>query len=402
MHLDPLLPRLVGALLLVVALSLALRRSGAPTLVVHLMAGMALGPEGLGVLEDREALSRVGEFGVLLLLFFVGMEMSLPRLVAGWRIAIGGTVLQVVVSVAAALGTGALFGWPLGRSVLLGFVVSLSSTAVVVRLLRERGELNTEIGQDVLGILLAQDLAIVPMVMVLGVMTGGGIDAGQLIAQGVAGASAVALVIALQSRPDLLQGPLDRLADDPELRLFGALLFCLGLATLSALAGLSTASGAFLAGLLLSVAGRTEFAHHALDGLRVLLLAVFFAAIGSLLELDFLRENFVVVILLASTALLSNTFINALTLRWLGRPWRHAIVGGAWLSQIGELSFVLAAVGLTSGLIGDFAYRMTLSVIACTLLVSTAWIGLATRLTREPPAPDEPASPPPTSVPSPG
>ncbi len=382
MHLDPLLPRLVGSLLFIVVLALALRRTGTPTIVVYLLAGVALGPEGFGLLQDRAMLNRIGEFGVLLLLFFVGMEMSLPRLLQGWRVALGGTVLQVALSVAAALVIGQLLDWPIGRSVLLGFVMSLSSTAVVVRLLKDRGETSSPVGQDVLGVLLAQDLAIVPMLMILGAMAGGSVDLRLLGGQGLVGGAAVLAIIAVRRNPGLLQRGVDRFSADPELRLFGALLFCLGLATLTALAGLSTASGAFLAGLLLSVAGRTEWAHHALDGLRILLLAIFFAAVGALLDLDFMMENSGAILLLAALAFVTNTVVNTLILRALGRPWDRALRGGAWLSQIGELSFVLAAVGLNSGLIHEFGHDLTVSVIACTLVFSTAWIGASAPLER--------------------
>ena len=397
MHIDPMLPHLVAALLVVVALAVGLRRWGAPTLVVYLLAGLAVGPEGFSILEDRELLARVGEFGVLFLLFFVGMEMSLPRLLAGWKVALGGTALQVGVSVGAVLLLGAALDWPMGRSVLLGFVISLSSTAVVLRLLQDRNELELPVGQDVLGVLLAQDLAIVPMLMVIGLLAGETPNAGQLLAQAGVGGAAVAAVVILRSRPERAQRLIDSLTKDPEMRLFGALLFCLGLATITGLAGLSTASGAFLAGLLLSVVGRTEWAHQALDGLRVLLLAIFFAAVGSLLDLGFLAERAVAVAALTLLALATNTAVNALILRWLGRPWPRALRGGAYLSQIGELSFVLAAVGLTSGLIGTFAHKMTVSVIACTLVLSTLWIAamgplerrLAARET-QPPAPEAP------------
>ena len=376
MHMDPMLPRLVAALLLIVVVALALRRWGTPTLVVYLLAGVALGPEGLAVIADRDMLSRIGEFGVLFLLFFVGMEMSLPRLLEGWKVALGGTALQVVASLLASLAIGWFFGWPLGRSVLLGFVISLSSTAVVLRLLHDREEIDTPVGQDVVGILLAQDLAIVPMLMIITVLAGGRPALGQLGAQAVVGLAAVLAVISLRRQPGLFQRAVDRIGDDPELRLFSALLFCLGLSLITALAGLSAASGAFLAGLLLSITGRTAFAHHALDGLRVLLLATFFFAIGSLLEHDFLLEKAGAVAALTGLAFVTNMVVNTFVLRWLGRPWPRALLGGAYLSQIGELSFVLAAVGLGVGLIGEFAYRMTVSVIACTLVLSTVWIAL--------------------------
>ncbi len=381
-HMDPMLPRLVAALFLVLALAVGLRRARTPMLVVYLLAGVCLGPEGFGVLEDRVLLGRVGEFGVLFLLFFVGMEMSLPRLLKGWKVALGGTALQVLGSVAAVLAVGNALGWPVGRSVLLGFVISLSSTAVVLRLLQDRKELDTPVGQDVLGILLAQDLAMVPMLMVISVLSGERPHVGQLITQGAVALAAIWVLLSVSREPGRLRRVIDGVAADPELRLFGALLFCLGTALVTAWAGLSTALGAFLAGLALSVAGRTDWAHRALDSLRVLLLATFFAAVGSLVDLSFLRENLFEVGLLTLLALSTNTLVNTAILRGLGRSWARALRGGAYLSQIGELSFVLAAVGLSSGLIQGYGHRMTVAVIACTLVLSTVWIGAAGMLER--------------------
>jgi len=376
MHMDPMLPRLVAALVVIVTLALLLRRSGAPTLVVYLLAGVALGPDVLAVLDDRDMLNRIGEFGVLMLLFFVGMEMSLPRLLKGWRVAVFGTALQIGISVGATVFAGSMLGWPPGRSVLLGFVISLSSTAVGVRLLQDRSELDTPVGQDVLGVLLAQDLALVPMLMAIAALSGEEVPAARLVIQALVGIAAVVLLVRARANPAPFQTWIDRVTAEKELRPFAALLFCLGLALITAAAGLSTASGAFLAGLLLSVVDRTHWAHESLNGVYVILLAVFFAAVGSLLDLAFLREYLGSVLGLTIAAFLINSVVNTLTLRWLGRTWPHALKGGAYLSQIGEMSFVLAAVGLSAGLIGDFAHRMTISVIACTLVLSTSWIAL--------------------------
>ena len=383
MHMDPLLPRLVAILFIVVVLGQLLRRARQPLVVVYLLAGFVVGPAGFGLVHERETLNRLGEIGVLLLLFFVGMEVSLPRLIASWRTAAIGTALQIGASLGCAALVGLWWEWPIERSVLLGFVISLSSTAVVVKLLEDRREMDTRVGGDALGILLAQDLAVIPMLVVLGTLASGGVDLPRLGLQLGAGlVIIVGLVIVARRGPLKIPG-LRHLQGDRELEIFAALGLCLGLALITALVGLSTVMGAFVAGILLSATAQTEWAHRGLQSFRVLLLAVFFLAIGTMVDLDFVVANLWAVLALTAAAFLTNTIINTLIFRVLGRTWAESIYGGALLSQVGEFSFVLAAVGLSAGIISSIGYQFTVSVISATLVLSSGWIALASRLVRQ-------------------
>ena len=148
MYADPILPRLVTSILMVLVVGLVLRRLRQPHVLAYLLAGMALGPYGLGIFTDSESISRLGDLGIILLLFFVGMEISLPRLAANWRIAAGGTLLQILLSVAAVWLIGLRLDWPLERVVLLGFVISLSSTGVALAMLKSWGHMDSQMGQD--------------------------------------------------------------------------------------------------------------------------------------------------------------------------------------------------------------------------------------------------------------
>jgi CPA2 family monovalent cation:H+ antiporter-2 len=132
MHLDPLIPSLVGTAFAVLLIGLLLRRLGQPQIIAYLAVGVAIGPHGLGLISDIHTVQRLGDAGVILLLFFVGMEISLPHLVANWRIPILGTSVQIAASVGAVIAVGAWLDWPISRSILLGFVTSLSSTAIVI------------------------------------------------------------------------------------------------------------------------------------------------------------------------------------------------------------------------------------------------------------------------------
>lgn len=382
MHVDPLLPSLVAALWVVVLLALVGRRLGQPMPVVYITAGIALGPFGLQVLEDSKALTHIGEYGVILLLFLLGTEIRLERLLASWRTPVFGLALQIAASVLSVAALGTWLEWPLGRTVLIGFVISLSSTAVVLRLLDTRKLGGTEIGADVLAVLLAQDLAVAPMVVCIGLLGGHGADVLELSLQGI-GAVVLLGAVAYAAHRGHLEIPLAQtLRSDSELQVFAGLLFALTVALFAALVGLSAAFGAFVAGVLVGASAEAHWIHERLHPLRVVLVAVFLAAVGTLLDLNFLFENLGVVALLAALALLTNTLINALTLRVLGRTWAEAWLGAALLSQIGEFSFVLAALGLEVGIISDVGYQLALSVIATTLLMSAVWITLVELVTR--------------------
>jgi CPA2 family monovalent cation:H+ antiporter-2 len=376
---DPALPRLVAALWVVVGLAMAGRRLGQPMPVVYMLAGIVLGPFGLAVLEDTVTLARIGEFGVILLLFLLGAEIRLERLLASWRTPVLGIVLQVVASVATIGVLGTYAGWPMGRTVLIGFAISLSSTAVVLRLLESRKLQATPLGGDILAILLAQDLALAPMVVAIGLLGGGHPSALDLLAQAAGTAVLMGSVawVAWRGRWELPFA--DALRADSELKVFAGLLFALTVALFAALCGLSAAFGAFVAGVLVGATQDSEWVEHSLHPLRVVLVAVFLAAVGTLIDVDFLQQNAPMVAGLAALALATNTVINGVILKLLGRPWPEAWLGGALLSQIGEFSFVLAAIGLEVHMISEQGYQLALSVIATTLLFSAVWITVVER-----------------------
>ncbi|MDH5469945.1 MAG: cation:proton antiporter, partial [Gammaproteobacteria bacterium] len=149
---------------------------------------------------------------------------------------------------------------------------------------------------------------------------------------------------------------------------------------LTGMAHLSTALGAFAAGILVTAARETQWVHHALEPFRVIFVALFFVSIGLLVDIPFIISHAIQVISLVVIVLVSNTFLNGLILRMLGYRWRESLYAGALLAQIGEFSFVLAAVGFTSHIISDIAYQYTIAVIALSLIVSPFWIQGARRL----------------------
>jgi len=388
MHLDPILPSLVGAVLVVLLLGLALRSVRQPYVIGYLIAGILLGPHGLALMEDQILLDRLGAIGVVLLLFFVGMEVSPRKLIDSWKVAVIGTLLQILISVGCVWPLGLFLEWPVERTVLIGFVISLSSTSVVLKLLQDWNEFDSAVGRNVLAVLLAQDLAVIPMLIVLSRMGSGHDHSGNLWLQ-LTGASIMILIVAYIAIKETIHLRLSRLlGDDHEMQIFAALSICLGLSLLTGLAGLSTALGAFIAGILIGAAKETRWVHHSLESFRVVFVALFFVSIGMLVNLPFIMAHWLQIGVLVVLVIATNTFINGTILRILGANWRDSLYAGTLLSQIGEFSFLLAAVGIQSHIISNYGYQITVAVISVSLLISPPWIMLIKFLLKRGKLPD--------------
>ena len=380
MHLDPALSVIVGALLAILLMGTFLNRMKQPHVVGYLLVGIILGPHVIGLINDQTLIERLGAMGVVFLLFFIGMEVSPRKLLATWRIAVIGTSIQILISILCVWLLGNWLDWPLSRTILMGFVISLSSTAVVLKILQDRNELETETGQNVLGVLLFQDIAIIPMLIVISLMSGNKPDSHQIILQITGGVLMIALITYIM-RQKIIHLPLAKwLKGDHEMQIFAALIICFGLSLITGLFGLSTALGAFIGGMLVGAARETQWVHHSLDPFRVIFVALFFVSIGMLVDLIFIKEHWLQIAALVIAVILTNTFINAAIIRMLGDSWPDSLYSGALLSQIGEFSFVLAAVGMQANLINNYGYQLTVTVIALSLMISPAWIALSRRL----------------------
>ncbi len=381
MHSDPILLQLLLASGLLLVVGSMMRYFGQPHVVAYLLCGIALGPHGLDAIGDAELFTRLGDIGVMLLLFFVGMKVHPRKLLAQWDRTIFLTVAQISLSVGLVGIIGALLDWPLARILLLGFVISLSSTAVVLSHLEDRGETDTKIGRDVVGILLAQDLAIVPMLITISLLSGETLDSSEFLLQ-MSGLLAIVLFMAWLTGSSRIRLPLGaRLHQDHEVQVFAAMIIFLGFANIAVFFHLSAALGTFMAGMLVGVARETRWVGERLDSFRTLFVALFFVSVGSLVDLAFVAEHRMLVISLLFGVIVTNGAINVITFRVLGETWRHSIVGGAMLAQIGEFSFVLVAAGMASDAIGPFTYKLTILLIALSLLLSPAIIALARLLT---------------------
>jgi len=352
-----------------------------PAAVAYIITGIVVGPSSLGLVEDRALLTHLGELGVIMLMFFIGMEVSLPRLIDKWRIAVLGTVAQMTLSVGICSLGAWLLDWSWQSGLLFGFIISMSSTAVVLTMLKDSDELETPFGQNALGVLLMQDLAIVPIMIILGTMGEHQMSTTEIATQLVGGVVLVGLVIWLLRHPgwhipDSLKKTVDK-------RIMLGLLLCFAAAALTATIGLSAPFGAFLAGMILKASDQSEWVEEHLRSLYVVFVAIFFVSIGMLVDLNFVAEHAGVVVLVTLAVFVLNSGINTIVLRALGETWKMSFLTGGLLSQIGELSFLLASLGLAMGILTADGNQMAIVIIAFSLMLSPLWMIAVRKFIRE-------------------
>lgn len=363
------------------ALGIALQALRQPAIVGYLFAGVVLGPSGLSLIHDRATVSELAELGVLLLLFVIGLELSLRAFRRVYRVAVLCALFQILIALGGVELLGLVFGWSPLLVVIVAFAMALSSTAVAIKLLDDIGELRSDVGRIAVGVLIAQDLAVVPMLLVVNGLAGeGGFDLSSVLKLLIAVGLLMAMIAYLTRRERLVM-PFVRLLDENvELTALTALAFCFGASLLSGAFGLSPAYGAFLAGLWLGNSNARTPVLNAVLPIQGVLLMVFFLSIGLLLDVTFLLGNWLEVVVLLVAVTLLKTGLNVGILRMLGEPWPRAWLAGVTLGQIGEFSFVLVAAGVTAGAVDGEARRLINTVIALSLMTSPFWLFTARRL----------------------
>ena len=353
-------------------------------IVGFLLAGVLIGPNALGLVSDLELVNAAAEVGVVLLLFTIGIEFSFEKLARIRRLIFGAGGLQVLLATGVTAGVLALFGagWRVG--VFTGFLVALSSTAIVLKLLGDRGEAGAEHGQVALGLLIFQDLAIIPMVLLVPTLGGAG-GPPQEIAWALARAAAIIVLVLLVARR-VMPPLLDVVARtcSPEIFLLTVVAVCFGTAYLTSLAGVSLSLGAFLAGLLVS---ESRFSEHALGEilpLQILFSATFFVSVGMLTDPAFLLRHPLLVLGAAAGVLAVKFATTTVAVRALGYRLPAAAASGLVLAQVGEFSFVLERAGRAAGLtpagMGETGSQAFIATTVLLMILTPALASLGTRV----------------------
>ena len=358
-----------GSLLVI----LVFHRLKLPALPGFIVAGVLLGPNALGLVSDVHQVESLAEVGVILLLFTIGIEFSLSRLrEMGRQVVIGGGA-QVLLTVGLAAAVAAALGlaWPV--AVLVGFLVALSSTAIVLKGLADKGEIDTPHGRLATGVLIFQDLCVVPMMLVLPFLAGAADGEGG--AAGLAWALAKAgLVVAgvLVLARTVVPRVLSEIVKTRSRELFLIAVILVGTLTAlgTAAAGASLALGAFLAGLVIS---ESDYGHQAMAELlpfRDVFISLFFVTVGMLVQVGFLRDHPVLALAGVAAIMGGKSVLAALGPAVLGYSGRVALLAGLAVSQIGEFSFVLARQGRGAGILAEGPYQTFLAVAVLTMLVT--------------------------------
>lgn len=378
----PLHPELAAAAVVALAAllcGLVVARLNQTPVIGYILAGVLLGPSALGVVHDRQAVDLLAEFGVLMLLFVVGMELNLRRFITVWRVALSATLLQILGSVGVMLLLAGAAGWSTGTAVLFGFVFAISSTAVVIKTLESTGELSTQSGRVTIGVLVTQDMAVVPMTLTLAALSHGSVS-WHGIGLVVLSMLFLGLLVLFLARRKLTLPFTGMVAEDGDLGPLAGLAWCFGAAALAGLLELSPAYGAFLAGLVIGNSSQRAAVLAAVHPIQSVLIMLFFLSIGLLLDLGFIWENLGTVLLLLAVVTVFKVAFNVLVLRLLGQPWAVAFLAGVALAQIGEFSFLLSQIGLGYGLVTPSDARLVVAVTVLSLLLGPLWLASARRL----------------------
>lgn len=355
-----------------------------PSIVAFLVIGMLAGPYGFALIINESLIETFGDIGIMLLLFTIGLEFSFDKLLQSWRTVVIGGLIQLCTTIVAVTFVAYALHVPFTSAMVFGFIISLSSTAIVMKILQERHEVDTLQGRTLLGILIFQDLAIIPMILILPIIMGSGGPDMNALPVSVAKIAVILLMVIILSRW-IIPNVLYRVAQQKSRELFFVTIagIFIAVAWLTNQAGLSLTLGAFVAGLII---GESDYNIDALSHIipfRDVFASIFFLSIGMLLNTKSILGSgslilliLLIVSLIIGIKILTGAFASAV----LGMPARISILTGLALCQVGEFSFVLAKTGLDSGFIPDMVYQIFLASAIVTMALTPFFMNIAPRV----------------------
>jgi len=374
--LNELLTSLVIMLLTILLLGILMKKFNQPYFVAYITAGIILGPHAFRLFTNTETIATIGELGLIIQMFFIGTKLEVQSFASNIKKPLAGVIAQLVLSLIFITIIGLLYSWTAKEILLFTFIISLSSSAIILEYLEKNNELIQPLGVLTSGILILQDFLLLPMLLTINFL-----GEKKLSAYTIISLVAFLVIISFLLREIILKRKIQfpfpaSLKHDHELQVFIGLLFCFGFAWITQLINLSPAIGAFIAGILISQSGSMNWLEGHLIPFRVFFLSLFFLAIGLQINIDFLFSHIWLVLLIVASILIINSAINALIFRILNESWRNSIYAGALLSQIGEFSLVLCMVAKNQQMVNDFWYQLTLAVVSATMLMTAIWINV--------------------------
>ncbi len=364
-------------------MGLGLIRLRQPPLVGFILAGIALGPTGAGIIANSDNVNLLAELGVLILLFFIGMEISLRAFVLTLKQAVLVAGGQIIAALAVAILIGLGLGIGIAESIILGFIIAISSTVVAMKMLDDMDVLRGEEGRVAIGVLIAQDIAVVPMLIFVSSFGSEELNVLEIAVKVVVAVGLLGGLLWWLGQRGKLRVPFtEQIENNVEILALGSLALCFTAAAISGVAGLSPVYGAFIAGILIGNSTLRTRVIPVVEPIQSVLLVVFFLSIGLLMDLHFIWDNLLLVVAASLAVIVAKSALNILLLRLTGSNEQTALVAGLSMAQIGEFSFVLAAAGLTVSALSSDTYRLAIAVTAISLLISPLWANIARRVER--------------------
>ena len=366
-------------------LGFILKRFNQPYLIAYIIAGILLGPHITGVFSNVEEIELIGELGILLLMFFLGLEINIPNkryLIIKPVIAQG---MKVILGFGFALLIGYFLNLDFKSITLIAILFFFNSTAVVTEFLKKYNILNTAFGSTIFNILLLQDILLAPVLTLLNVWGGEQFTVLNFLLPVAACIAIFFLFKRIRNVQEIkLPKAFTRIAYDHDLQLFMGLLICMGFGLLADAAGLSSALGSFIAGVLVGKLKVLNWLEHALASFKVFFVALFFVSIGLRLDLNYFLNHPGIIFIGTFFVLLSNSVISAIVFRLLKIDWKNSWYGGALLSQTGEFGILALTIAYKTNIIEYELYKAGLGITCLTLLFSTIWVGVLRKLLHKP------------------
>jgi CPA2 family monovalent cation:H+ antiporter-2 len=379
-HEIPVLRDLVILVAVAIPVVIIAQRLRVPTVVGFLLTGIAIGPNALRLVDQPDSVSSLAEVGVVLLLFAIGLELSLSRIVRMGQWVVRGGGLQVAATIAAVAGAALALHTPIRLALFFGALFALSSTAIVLKIYNDRAELDAPHGRVAVAILLFQDLCVVPL-MLLAPLLAGSATSVAASARTIILSVFVVAVLVLGGRLAVPRA-LRKIAElrNREIFTLSVVFIGLGAAYVTSAFGMSLALGAFIAGLIIS---ESDYGLQALSDVlpfRDTFSGIFFISVGMLLDVGYVASHAIAVVSVTIGVMLLKTLIIVLVVRMLKRSLRIGILAGFGLAQVGEFSFVLASSGITLGLLTADQYQLFLGASVLSMLAAPFVIGAAERV----------------------
>lgn len=358
-----------------------LKKLNQPYLIAYMIAGIVLGPYGAEVFIHAHDIEVVGEIGILILMFYLGMEINVPDKRSILIIPVIAQSMKILLSLACAFLVGQITGLSNNSIILVAVLFVFNSTAVVSELLKKHRTLKSALGIMILNMLIFQDLLLAPVLTLLKTLNTADLRYRDMILP-VIGCVAVFFVLKRIRNAQEIRLPafFKSIGKDHDLQVFAGLLICLGLGLLAELIGLSSAFGSFIAGMMVGRVRIFNWLEHALLPFRVFFVTLFFVSVGLRLDIPYLYSHWEMLILGTFFVLVSNSVMSALIFRLLKYSWKDSWYGGALLSQTGEFGILALSIAYKTGIIELSVYKAGLGITCLSLLLSTVWIAVLKNL----------------------